>query len=177
MKNKIILSGLVLTFVVATVAVSGRLSASSLTPGTASDPFVSQSYVDNKFNQLAGMINGSQGGGVSSASKDAIIAEVMAQVEFFYASESPAYKPVFATSNQIIIGEEGTEIILRSGTANGYCVGPDGLANVTDGSEITNGVKINKNNLLIVSKSDGRGARVTSAEAWFIIKGNYNIIN
>lgn len=175
MKNKIILSGLLLTMVFGAIAVNGKLSASDMTPGTASDPLVSQSYVDNKFNQLMNLVNSSGGGG--NVSKDTIIAEVMAQVEFFYSKQSDSYTPVYATRNQIVLGDEGTEIILRSGTATGYCVGADGMVNATNGAEVMNGTPISKNNLLIVPRNDGRGARVTSDDAWFIVKGNYTITN
>lgn len=156
MKNKVILSGLLLALVLATVTVNGRLSASNTTAGSWDDPAVTKSYVDDKFNQLLNMITGSSGS---------------------YSQNADSYTPVLVKYNQIVIGDEGTEIILRSGTANGYCVGSDGLVNATDGSEIVNGTRINKNNLLIVPRDDGRGARVTSDEAWFIIKGGYIILN
>jgi len=87
------------------------------------------------------------------------------------------FVPVRASKDQIIIGSEGAEILLRSGSAVAYTVVTDGLVNATVGSELVNNDPISRNNLLLVPRDDGRGVKVTSSDAWFIIKGDYSIIN
>jgi len=82
---------------------------------------------------------------------------------------------VRAVGGQRIIGGEGTEIILRGGQATAFTSGPDGLVNVTFGTELFGGESIPANHLLIVPRADGRGVNVHSAEAWFIIRGEYTI--
>ena len=74
-----------------------------------------------------------------------------------------------------MLGKGGSEIILRSGSALSYTESTDGIIDVTLGQEYYNGQSLTANHLLIVSRDDGRGAAVTSEEAWFIVKGGYTI--
>jgi hypothetical protein len=90
-------------------------------------------------------------------------------------SATLAFEPVQVTQGQTIIGKEGSEIILRSGTAISYCSGEDGIIDTSTGAEYFNGTEIEKNHLVIIPRADGRGAVVTSTEAWFIVKGGYEI--
>lgn len=129
-------------------------------PGTAQDPLVSKSYVDAKISEAIGL---SGTGSTSSTSSTETVGK-------------HAFEPVNAGVGQIVIGGEGAEIILRSGKGVGYCTGSDGLVNVTTGTELFNGYEVVKNNLIIVPRSDGRGVKVIE-DAWFIIKGEYYIMN
>lgn len=175
-----------LTTVIITVAIAGGITinnifASSATPGGSSDPLVSKSYVDAKFNELAELIKNGNGGGaiISGMTEDQILAGVMDQLEIYYAgvlTDSGKYVPVFAETGQIILGGEGTEIILRSGSAKGYIAGSNGIVNASDGTEIFNNDNIKINNLLIIPREDGRGVAVQT-DAWFIIKGDYTVLN
>lgn len=162
----------------------GKVRASGSLPGSAADPLVSKSYVDEKFGQLLSMLNGlSQDekpyvpDGADSAE---IINEVMRRVDALLAErgeqpQTDTYAPVFAKRGQIITGGEGSEIILRSGSAIGYVTGENGVSDITSGTEILNGMQVFVNHLLIVPRSDGRGVRLT-ADSWFLIKGSYTII-
>ena len=136
------------------------VSANNAEPGSSADPVVTRSYVDEKINELMT---------VFAPDKSA---ETNNNLQV---TQSDSYKPVRATKGQIIIGNEGSEIILRSGQAIGYCTGVDGVVNATKGTEVFNKDKIEKNNLLIIPRSDGRGVKITSDECWFIIKGGYEI--
>lgn len=138
-------------------------SGSVVTPGSESDPLVSKSYVDNKFNQLNQLIASMGIGAGESGNNNSN-------------NGSIGFEPVFASAGQIVVGGEGAEIILRSGKAVGYITGTDGLVDATTGIEVFNGFEINKNHLVLVPRSDGRGAKVTE-DAWFIVKGSYSIIN
>jgi len=123
----------------------------------------------------------------------AIVSDVVAQIEFLYgdvlrgggtsATTVPAkdggissFTPVSAVAGQIILGGEGTEIILRSGAAVGYTEVKDGIVNASSGTDVKTGQAIKPNQLHIVPRDDGRGVQVTK-DAWFIIKGSYQIIN
>lgn len=157
-------------------------------PGSAEDPLVSQSYVDGKINQIMSLITGAAAS-AGSGSYDEIVSDVMAQIEYLYGAKLNAsdtagvsgqqqtdrYVPVSASPGQVIIGEEGTEIILRSGTAAAYCPGPNGLVDVTDGGELLHNHTVKANHMLIVPRGDGRGVQVQT-DAWFIIKGDYSFL-
>ena len=125
--------------------------------GTQDDPLVSKSYVDDKINQVLEIVNG------GSVSVDGTIAPA-----------GGSYQPVYASVGQVVLGGEGTEIILRSGKANIYIEGVDGLVDATTGKNLTTGDVATSNHIMIVPRDDGRGVKVTEA-AWFLIKGDYTI--
>jgi hypothetical protein len=72
-----------------------------------------------------------------------------------------------------MILENGTEAVLRSGTAT-VIAGPNGLLDMTAGRDIANGESVNRNHLLIAPRSDGRGMRFTSS-AWVMVRGGFSI--
>ena len=126
-------------------------------PGSQSDPLVSKSYVDKKIEEALGAVSEGTTGNTSGGSAD-------------------TYVPVSATAGGIIIGHEGTEIILRSGSATAFVGGENGLVNATTGAELMNGAAVEKNNILIIPRFDGRGVQAAT-DAWFIIKGGYEYTN
>ena len=85
-----------------------------------------------------------------------------------------SFKPVLVQVGQTIYGKEGTELILRSGKGNAVVPGKEGIANITNGMELKNKNTVNKNQLLIIPRDDGRGIKVTE-KAWFLVKGGYSI--
>ncbi len=184
MKKKYMLAA-VLSLVLASGILAQGMAA-SIQPGSTSDPLVSKSYVDDRINQLLSMIGGGSQpvitqtptvGSISGTATDEIVTDVMAQIKFLYGDKigtQAAFVPVNATKGQILLGGEGAEIILRSGKAVGFCNGTDGVVDTTDGAEIFNGAEIKANHLIIVPRSDGRGAAITE-DAWFIVKGSYSI--
>ena len=152
MKRKFI-AGLEIFF--ATAAVLATVTAFGAA-GSEDDPLVSKSYVDDKINQVLEVVNG------GSVSLDGA------------AAAGASYTPVYASVGQIVLGGEGTEIILRSGKGNIYITGVDGLVDSTTGQNLTNGDVATPNHMMIVPRNDGRGVKVTEA-AWFLIKGDYTI--
>jgi hypothetical protein len=162
------------------------LSASA--PGSASDPLVSKSYVDERIDQILNLLSGANfnqsGTSTNQPDTEAIVAIVVSRLEHLYGdrltgqatSAFSSYVPVFAQSGQIILGGEGTEIILRSGSADGFCHGTNGLVDITSGQEIFNGQPLGINHLIIIPRDDGRGVIIRN-DAWFIIKGSYRILS
>ena len=147
---------------VTVLAVSGTIyqavAASTSDPGTSSDPLVTKSYVDETVSNLLEILN--TGSGSASPSTQ---------------PQNMGYVPVKAVKGQIVVGGEGAEIILRSGNAESYCEGADGIVDVTTGKEYFNGTALTNNHLIIIPRADGRGAKITSDEAWFIVKGGYTL--
>lgn len=176
-----------------------KLTIFAETPGSESDPLVSKSYVDTQIKNALSNITGSTDSNSNSSSnidKEEILEDVMAQIELLYgdklngntdtgtntdtttdADTSSTYTPVYVTNGQILYGMEGTEIILRSGSAKTYISALDGIVNITTGENLVHDVPVTANNMLICPRGDGRGVIVTSNDAWFIVKGDYNIVN
>lgn len=169
--------------------------------GSSEDPLVSKSYVDDKINQILNSINNNSSNttvntGLSDTDIQKMKTEILEELTALLgdnlssdlnnsdtanttntsnsSSSSGSYVPVYANVGQIVIGGEGTEIILRSGKANAYITGAAGIVNATTGKELVNGNKAEKNNIMIIPRADGRGFKVTEA-AWFLIKGDYEI--
>ena len=126
-------------------------------PGSAEDPLVSKSYVDAKI-------------------AEALAAAALPPQTQTPAAAGGAFVPVSLAAGQIVIGGEGTEIILRSGRGAAYHSGADGVVNITDGAELFVGDAVEKNNLIIVPRADGRGVQVFE-DSWLLIKGGYYVIN
>lgn len=187
MKKKLIT---VLICVVACVALA--LTVFAAQAGSADDPLVSKSYVDDKISQVLQVLNNSSDSSTSNAQTNTTIsqeereklkAEIIAELGVSNEEdltggsvpvENNSYVPVYAEVGQIILGGEGTEMILRSGKAEVYITGVAGIVNATTGKEMTNGSKASWNNIMIIPRNDGRGFKVTEA-AWFLVKGDYEI--
>ena len=85
------------------------------------------------------------------------------------------YDVVYLTKGQTIVGS--SEFILRSGSAISTCPGINGITDITDGVDLTDGMEIPWNHLLLVPRDDGRGITVTSVEAYIMARGQYTVID
>lgn len=75
---------------------------------------------------------------------------------------------------QSIIGENGTEIILRGGKGKIIAGELGGLSDVTDGRDLKMDDLVPANHLLIVPRNDGRGVYAIT-DAIFLVRGEYKI--
>ncbi|NLZ54615.1 MAG: hypothetical protein GX892_16045 [Thermoanaerobacteraceae bacterium] len=119
-------------------------------PGSESDPIVTKSYVDKVLYNLKQYIDAKSGGSIS-------------------------FEIVYLEQGQQLIGDKGTELILRSGIASVVDSGSGGLADVTEGKDITNGENISQNHLLIVPREDGRGVKAETNNVVLLVKGGYTV--
>ena len=99
------------------------------------------------------------------------------QKELATLKESMVFKIIKLPAGKTLIGDASTEIIVRnknrviayvSGTASG------GISNLISGKDIPNGAIIPYNQLLLISKADGRGI-TAKTDADIMIKGTYTI--
>ncbi len=123
------------------------IAAAGLEPGSKDDPLVTKSYVDSVL---------SNGGAGSSE-----------------------YEVKTFPEGTTILGHQNCEIILRSGKAkiNSFKAADgteNGVQDVTDGIDLTDGVKCPSNHLLIIPRTDTRGI-TTETEVYVMIKGSYEI--
>jgi len=73
-----------------------------------------------------------------------------------------------------LVGEGGTEIVLRAGVGSAVASASGGLLDVSDGVDLAQGEEIKKNHLLIVPRTDGRGV-LAETDAIFMVKGVFSI--
>lgn len=134
-----------LVVVISVFAVTVAVAAAADTPGSESDPVVTKSYVDSQIAQVK-----SSGG------------------------SSDSYKAVQLTAGQKLIGNEGTEVILRSGEASAIDNGANGVSDLTGATDLMTGQAVAQNHLLLIPRSDGRGI-LASTEVWVMVRGGYTI--
>lgn len=178
MKKRIIVS---IQICLATVLAVVATAMAASVVGTEADPLVSKSYVDDKIGKVLELVNNMGGTGSTAAvDKDAIVQEVLEQIGDVsggsISADGLGYVPVSAAVGQTVVGGEGTEIILRAGKGKvAIDGGVAGLVDITTGKELNNGAAVTMNHMMIVPRADGRGVKVTEA-AWFLIKGEYQIV-
>lgn len=73
-----------------------------------------------------------------------------------------------------LIGEAGTEIVLRMGNAKIIATEKGGLADLTAGFDLPHGTDMPANHNLVVPVSDGRGIKAQS-KVIVMVKGDYTI--
>jgi len=129
----------------------GLMAQAAAQPGSSDDPLVTKSYVDSLFASLGGQLP--EGSTLPSS----------------LAIETPVLK-----KGQKLIGVNGTEIIVRSGTA--VAVGGKsnlGLPDVTAGVDIKPGSKVAANHHIILPRDDGRGVQAVSSQVIVMVRGTY----
>jgi hypothetical protein len=135
----------VLVVLIAIVGLTAVAGAVDTTPGSEGDPVVTKSYVDAQIAQL-------KSGGAAS----------------------DTYKAVQLTAGQKLIGNEGTEVILRSGEATAIDNGANGVSDITGAKDLMTGQTVAQNHLLLIPRSDGRGI-LAATEVWIMVRGSYTI--
>jgi hypothetical protein len=144
--------------IVVAVFLGSAVSANTPLPGSAEDPLITKSYMDQYVNQIR--------------------AELKREIEaeFRRLGSAGGLDVVLLKAGETIIGQAGTEFIVRTGRVN-VVEGPaGGLPDLTAGADIRADVVVPLNHQLMVPRSDGRGLRVPSGSATIMVRGNYNII-
>ena len=138
--KKVLITALVLVLLGAT-AIKGAV-------GSADDPLISLSYIQNVVMPYIDQVAGSGGG----------------------------YKVVELKAGQSLVAHAGCEIILRSG--DGVVVIPlganGGLTDITAGRDSINGEKVLQNHLYVCPRSDGRKIKAAST-VYLMVRGSHEI--
>lgn len=129
-------------------------------PGSTGDPVVTKSYVDS----------------VIAALQTKVDAIEKAQAATPSAVEAPSavFKVVQVEAGKTVIGGEGTELILRSGSATAVDNGANGVSDLTAGADLKGGTAVEKNHLLLVPRNDGRGIKCTT-NCYVMVLGEYTL--
>jgi hypothetical protein len=156
------------------------IGAGTSQPGTADDPVVTKSYVDQQIQKaLGGSMNtgsgntsGSNSGstGTGSTGGDTTLPPVVS-------GATDAVEIVTVKPGQQLIGKSGAEFIVRSGKAVIVSEGTNGVADLTDGIDLTNGQAAPTNHLLSFPR-DGRGITVLDGNKYSLtvmVRGGYSL--
>ncbi|MDR6720270.1 hypothetical protein [Paenibacillus sp. 2003] len=156
------------------------IGAGTSQPGTADDPVVTKSYVDQQIQKAlgggtstgsgnsSGNNNGSTGTGNSGG--DTSLPPLVS-------GASEAVEIVTVKPGQQLIGKSGAEFIVRSGKAVIVSEGTNGVADLTDGIDLTNGQAAPTNHLLSFPR-DGRGITVLEGNKYSLtvmVRGGYTL--
>ena len=135
---------------------SAEGASTTSTPGTADDPVVTKSYVDQQ-------IQSALGGGTATPSTPA--------------QSENELKVVTLQPGKVMVADAGAEFIVRSGKAVIYPQDKNGVADLTDGVDLLNGQEAPKNHLLSFPR-EGRGIMVKSgvtSNLVVMVRGGYTI--
>lgn len=126
--------------------------SNALTPGSAEDPVVTKSYVDE---QLA------KAGGGSTETPGA----------------NTALEVVTVPAGKTLMAGQGTEVIVRVGKAIAYSSDASGIADLTGGTDLTKGKAVPTNHLLLFPR-EGRGILpdpIQKNGLTVLVKGSYTL--
>lgn len=90
---------------------------------------------------------------------------------------SAHYEVVELRYGDALYAVSACDIMLRAGVAT--CIAPDptqGISNYTVGAEIYNGETLTKNHMCLIPRGDGRGVLAQSESVFFMVKGDYTIV-
>lgn len=183
MKSKFLMFFMCAVLVITIGIIFDKANASSGDPATVSDPLVTKSYVDKLNAELKKEVQAMIGQGGTGTSQPTNMTEIYAYIDNKFASISgnggngsgSGFVVVEVAAGKKIIGNESTEMIVRSGKAEVIAnKSGEGLSDVTSGNDIKGGVEVELNHLLIVPRSDNRGLSVVK-KSFIMVKGGYTL--
>ncbi len=169
-------AGIVVLLAVILVLFAVILSAADgVTPGSEQDPIVTQSYVEQKSEQikyyidsLIEKING------DNSAQNQEIAKLREELKNA-ANAAGKFQVVELQKDQILIAGEGAEIIPRSGKFSAVEDAYGGLSDITAARDLKNGEAVVNNHMLIAAMGEGRGLKALADKSFLIIKGTYTL--
>ncbi|WP_431086401.1 hypothetical protein [Paenibacillus sp. 8b26] len=161
-------------------------ASSSGQPGTADDPVVTKSYVDQKIAQAlkggtttnTSKTTSSAASSTTNATSNATKSGASSSGEASTAVEqTEELKVVDVKPGQKLIAKAGSEFILRNGYAVVYSMDASGAIDITSGTEIVHNQAVEKNHLLSFPR-EGRGIQVKEGQKFglvVMVRGGYTI--
>jgi hypothetical protein len=148
-------------------------------PGSANDPLVTKSYVDEA---VASKVQAEIAKQIDSqlAAKQK---ELDAQIEQFkmqldaLLGQAGGMVVVELQPNQTLFADPGTSLIVRNGKTVAVSTDANGIPDVTGGKDLMNGTPVELNHMLIFPR-EGRGIKSTHNTTVFVmVTGGYKILN
>ena len=149
-------------------------------PGDSNDPLVTLSYItETLMPQIDQKINAS----IDSRLDSKISEKIDEELAGFTPSSSQgtsggasaeSFILVNVRKNQRIIGGEGTEFVVRSGSGVVIATSNGGIADLSAGYDLANGTDVPLNHHLLVPRNDSRGIKFNT-NSIVLIKGTYTV--
>jgi hypothetical protein len=165
----------------------GRLSATTeetpppVLPGSEQDPLISKAYFDAELERVLTAeikkVTDEYDAILHLINQTVIDLKTALADALGHNQAIGAFEAVYLTRGQVVIGAEETEIILRAGNAVAFSLVANGLSDLTQGAEVFHENEIHQNHHLLTIRDDGRGIRITSHDAWVLIRGRHTIMN
>ena len=111
---------------------------------------------------------------ISQSMVDSIANDVVAQIKKDGISVGTSWEVVQIPAGKSLVGQVGTEILLRIGSAKVYSTGSVGIVNLSAGGMTNPGAAVVANNLYLVSIAD-RGVTAGANGATVLVSGSYTI--
>ncbi|QHW32579.1 hypothetical protein GZH47_18340 [Paenibacillus rhizovicinus] len=132
--------------------------STSVTPGSINDPVVTKSYIDQQVADLVKAEVGKQSGGQADQGQQVEVVTV----------------PV----GKFLIADDGAEFIVRAGKAVVYSADSNGISDLTDGVDITNGKPVPNNHFILFPRG-GRGVTPAPGQKTgltVMVRGKYELL-
>jgi len=170
----IVLTAIILVF--SAVVIS---AADGITPGSEQDPIVTQSYVEQKSEQIKYYIDSLIAQETAKLKtelelKEQEIAKLREEIKDA-AKAAGKFQVVEMQKGQMLIAGEGAEIIPRSGKFSAIEDAFGGLSDITAAKDLKNGEAVVNNHMLIAARGEGRGLKALADKSFLIIKGTYSL--
>lgn len=147
--------------------ISAEGASISSQPGTANDPVVTKSYVDQAIKNV---VSGSTSGNTSGTTSGSTSTTPSTTTE-------DELKIVVVKPGKRLIAGAGTEFIVRSGKAVIYSEDANGVADLTQGEDLSSGTAVTNNHLLSFPR-EGRGIEVAQGSSYSLtvmVRGTYQL--
>ena len=171
----------------------GQAAAQSgAAPGTTQDPLASVSYVTQAISSaLSGQVPSLVSQGIASALPGVVTPLVQSTVQSTVQTDLQAALKTLPTGGsqtvavvsvppgEELVAQQGTEFVLRGGTA-AVRLAPTsggGFADLTSGQNLGQGAGVPQNQLLLAARTDGRGiVPVGPARLLVLVLGQYALV-
>jgi hypothetical protein len=143
-----------------------------IAPGSVDDPVVTKSYVDQKLGQNNGMTS-------EEVQKllDQMRQDLTQQITEQLSTNSNEVVIVSVPQGKTLIAKDGAEFVVRAGKAVAYSADANGISDLTDGKDITNGKPVPNNHLILFPRG-GRGVLPDLAQKTgltVLVRGQYQL--
>ena len=170
---------IVLTAIILVLSAVVISAADGVTPGSEQDPIVTQSYVEQKSEQIKYYIDSLLAQETAKLKteleqKEQEIAKLREEIKNA-ANLAGKFQVVEMQKGQMLIAGEGAEIIPRSGKFSAIEDAFGGLSDITAAKDIKNGEAVVNNHMLIAARGEGRGLKALADKSFLIIKGTYTL--
>jgi hypothetical protein len=144
-----------------------------VTPGSADDPIVTKSYIDKQVAQLVQAELAKQG-----IDKQELQNTLDAFKQEMQQSQTAQQVEVVSVPlGKKLIAKDGAEFVVRAGKAVSYSGDANGISDLTDGTDITNGKSVPNNHLILFPRG-GRGVMAAAGQKVglvVLVRGDYEL--